>query len=364
MYNKKLIQSLSDKFAYEFVDSINIIDYDYNWASLYHRFDKLKKEKWAANEKILVQHSDTEFFFNGSGLSIYNFNQVIKSLDIDPAVFVILTNHRNSTREWLSYCDHTKNQFHVIETPLTELITFNTDSIDPLGSQCQHRLGSMMGLLRGHRVLLAKFLVSNNLLDQNLISINLKSISQTTAVAKTTAEHNRSIPTFLTTDPTIRCNENWKYSSQLIDLYDAVPEVPVILNKKLSGYNSASWIDCPWYKDIFVDLVTESVYHYPYAFISEKTVRPIRLGRPFVLVGAAGTIKWLHELGFRTFSDYWDEDYDLVTDPNDRFVLLCNLVKHINTFSIRDCQKMLKSMQNVLTHNQQNYLNWINNGLS
>ena len=362
MYNKKLIQSLTENFKYEFVDSVNVVDYDYDWTSLYQRFSKLKKEKWAINEKILIQHSDTEFFFNSTGLSIYNFNQVIKSLDIDPVVFVILTNHRNSTAEWLSYCNHEKNQFHVIETPLTELLT-STSAVDSPGHNCQHRLGSMLGLLRGHRVLLAKFLVSNNLLDQNLISINLKSVPQKNQIFNTTTEHRHSTPTFLTTSPNIRNNENWQYSSQLIDLYNTVPETPVVVNEKISGYSSSNWDDCPWYKDIFVDVVTESVYHYPYPFISEKTIRPIRLGRPFVLFAAPGTIKWLHDLGFRTFGDYWDEGYDSTTDPNDRFIKLCNLIKHINALSIDDCQKMLKSMQSILAHNQKNYLNWTTNGL-
>ncbi len=363
MYNKKLIQSLSTTFGYKFVDSIDIIEHDYNWISLYHRLTRLKKAAWPNNEKILIQHSDTEFFLNGTGLSIYNFNQIIRALDIDPMVFVVLTNHRNSSAEWNSYCDHKKNQFHIVESPLTTLIT-NKNPVDKLDDQCRYHFGTMLGHTRGHRVLLAKFLLSNNILKHSLVSINLTSAGRSTDQTESQAKNNVGAPTFITTNPNTRVNEQWIYSQQLVDLYNAVPVVPQLSNKEISGYSSTHWLDCPWYKDIFVDLVTETVFNYPYPFISEKIIRPIVLGRPFILFGAPGTIKWLHDLGFRTFDNYWDESYDAVQDPNQRFAQLCKLIETINDLKIDSCQEILKSMQDILIHNQQNYRKWINNELS
>lgn len=361
MYYTKVVQSLVDKFGYTFIDSINIIEYDYNWAELYQRFSKIKKPVWLANEKILVQHSDTEFFFNGTGLSIYNFNQIIKALDIDPAVFVILTNHKNSTAEWQKYCNHKNNQFHVVESPLTTLLA-DSKPLKSLGTECQKHFGTMLGLMRGHRVLLAKFLIANQLIDQSIVSINLRSVADKQGRP---AVHNCNpgLPTVITTDPNSRNNENWNYSTELTNLYNQIAVVPNINSNQISSYNSTHWLECPWYQDIFVDLVTETVFDYPYPFVSEKVVRPLALGRPLLLFGAAGTLAWLHELGFQTFSNYWDESYDNILDPNDRFIAVCKIIKSINQCSVRDCQSLLDSMQNILKHNQLHYQNWIANGL-
>lgn len=361
MYNKNLIQSIAQKFNYTFIDSINFIEYDSNWAKLHQRLSKIKKSVWNPNEKILVQHSDTEFFFNGVGLSIYNFNQVIKSVDIDPAVFVILTNHKNSSAEWRRYCNHEKNQFHVVETPLTELITYNGPLV-PLHTKCQTHFGTMLGLMRGHRSLLAKFLIGNNLVEQNLVSINLKPAAKESEQFKKHTD-NKNLPIFITTDPNLRNNEYWTYNQIITDLYNSVTDVPVISNNRMSRYDSSYWLACPWYEDMFLDLVTETVFNYPYPFISEKVMRPIVIGRPFLLFGAPGTLEWLHDLGFQTFDQYWSEQYDNIIDPNDRFIELCNIIKSINNYSITECQNMLTSMQAILAHNQQHYRNWTVNCL-
>jgi len=45
-------------------------------------------------------------------------------------------------------------------------------------------------------------------------------------------------------------------------------------------------------------------------FPTEKTIRPIALGKPFLLYGPRHFLKYLRDLGFRTWHDVWDESYD------------------------------------------------------
>ena len=361
MYNTTLVNSIEKHFGYKFVDTINLIEYDYSWPSLYRRLGALKKPAWLANEKILIQHSDTEFFLNGVGFSIYNFNQAIKSLDIDPAVFVILTNHHRSTSEWNSYCQHEKNQFHVIESPLTRLTTYNGE-MPRIELDCQYQFGTLIGLSRGHRVLLSNFLANSGVIENSLVSINLRIAENPLIPVPEPRDHSSHMPVFLSTIPDVRNNDHWAYDQVLTNLYNLRCEFEIKHEQKISQYSAATWADCPWYKEIFVDLVTETVYNYPYAFISEKTIRPIVLGRPFIIVGAPGTLKWLQELGFKTFSDYWDESYDNITDPNKRFHKICKTIETINNLGLDTCQKFLRLMQDILIHNQRHYLNWIDSG--
>ena len=45
-------------------------------------------------------------------------------------------------------------------------------------------------------------------------------------------------------------------------------------------------------------------------FLTEKITRPILNLHPQIIYGASGTLEHLQSIGFKTFSDYWDEHYD------------------------------------------------------
>jgi hypothetical protein len=81
--------------------------------------------------------------------------------------------------------------------------------------------------------------------------------------------------------------------------------------------------------------------------------------RPFVIVAAPHTLKYLKEMGYKTFSDFWPEEYDDIECTSDRLVEVCNTIKYINSFSIEDCRKIYKKLIPRLMHNynvlQKNY---------
>jgi len=107
-----------------------------------------------------------------------------------------------------------------------------------------------------------------------------------------------------------------------------------------------------FYKKVGVDIVTESAFHYPYCFITEKTYRSIASLRPFIIVGPYQTLRFLQSFGFETFSCIIDESYDNIHDPEKRFLSVC---KSITTFVNRPLchiQKDVQSIENKLLHNQ------------
>jgi hypothetical protein len=57
-------------------------------------------------------------------------------------------------------------------------------------------------------------------------------------------------------------------------------------------------------------IITESQYSEPRGIISEKTFNAIVALHPFVIIGSVGSLKEIQRLGFKTFSDYFDESYD------------------------------------------------------
>jgi hypothetical protein len=117
------------------------------------------------------------------------------------------------------------------------------------------------------------------------------------------------------------------------------------------GYTSwiARWRLIKTTQDSFCSLVTESKFHSTMPNFSEKTLRAIISGRPFILLAPAGTLQLLKDLGFKTFSRYWDESYDLELDPTKRFEKVMFVVKEILEKEHLDIEPMLP----ILEHNQQ-----------
>jgi hypothetical protein len=102
-------------------------------------------------------------------------------------------------------------------------------------------------------------------------------------------------------------------------------------------------------QDCFCSLVTESKFHSTMPNFSEKTLRAIIAGRPFVLLAPVGTLKLLKDLGFKTFDKFWNEDYDSIIDATERFQTVIHVVKDI----IENKELTLGPLMSILEHNQQ-----------
>ena len=108
-----------------------------------------------------------------------------------------------------------------------------------------------------------------------------------------------------------------------------------------------------FYQKIAVDVVAETVFNYPYAYISEKTLRSIACKRMFIIVGAPGTLKLLHSKGFDTFGDFIDESYDSIADPKERFLAIeqeiyriCSMpLETIKQYMIENSHKLESNFQ-------------------
>jgi hypothetical protein len=102
-------------------------------------------------------------------------------------------------------------------------------------------------------------------------------------------------------------------------------------------------------QNCFCSLITESKFHSGMPNFSEKTLRAIISGRPFVLLAPVGTLQLLKDLGFKTFSKFWDESYDLELDSTKRFEKAMFVVKEILEKESLDIEPMMS----ILEHNQQ-----------
>tara|TARA_S200000501_G_scaffold361686_1_gene390263 strand:- start:39 stop:578 length:540 start_codon:yes stop_codon:yes gene_type:complete len=162
------------------------------------------------------------------------------------------------------------------------------------------------------------------------------------------------------TDPLTRVNDKLKLkngdSNPVTD--DVLsPHIPGIKNNDLDyTQQKRSRYQSDFYKYYGLDIVTETVFNYPYPFITEKTLRPIVSKRPFIIVGSSGTLTVLKSKGFQTFSHIIDESYDEILDYSDRFDSVTASIKEFVTQPIEKIRQDVASVIHTLEHNFQNYL--------
>ena len=108
-----------------------------------------------------------------------------------------------------------------------------------------------------------------------------------------------------------------------------------------------------FYKRIALDIVVETVFNYPYPYISEKTLRPLSCKRMFIIVGAPNTLELLKNKGFETWSDIVDESYDKILDNELRFLTVMKSIRHFCLLPLCEVKQYMKANQDRLEHNYQ-----------
>jgi hypothetical protein len=92
----------------------------------------------------------------------------------------------------------------------------------------------------------------------------------------------------------------------------------------------------------------------PGVFITEKTWKAIANCQLFVILGTAGSLAYLKDLGFRTFQEIGiDESYDSIQDHSNRFLAVCQLVDELGSMSFKQLHCLNLQARPIIEHNQQ-----------
>ena len=141
-----------------------------------------------------------------------------------------------------------------------------------------------------------------------------------------------------------------------LDLDQLHKQIPVTIPDDVFGGNDWGQGKNFFYEDTFCSIVTETYSGEKYPQLSEKTFKPLAFYHPFLLDSAAGGLKLLQDLGFKTFSDWWDEDYDSYFG-NHRLEAIFHLILEIGNWSTDKINQVYNEMLPVLIHNQNHCIN-------
>jgi hypothetical protein len=100
----------------------------------------------------------------------------------------------------------------------------------------------------------------------------------------------------------------------------------------------------------FLHLVTESDYLPWSDRFTEKLLKPVVAGRPFLAFGPPGVLRTFRSVGFRTFAGIFDESYDEVADPDER---LARMMQTLRDLLQRPYLDILRECTEICTYNKE-----------
>tara|TARA_B100000123_G_C25582188_1_gene363204 strand:- start:225 stop:731 length:507 start_codon:yes stop_codon:yes gene_type:complete len=139
------------------------------------------------------------------------------------------------------------------------------------------------------------------------------------------------------------------------ELYETLPKKVVDFEDKKSIFGLQMETDIP-YKDSMFTIVGESYFseNQNIGYISEKVFKPIAHHHPFIIIGVPGLLKYLRELGFKTFEPYINESYDLEYNYHKRFFLILDEIKRLCNLSDTEKMEWMKGVLPIINHNYEN----------
>jgi hypothetical protein len=111
------------------------------------------------------------------------------------------------------------------------------------------------------------------------------------------------------------------------------------------------------YNQAYFSLVMETIQNLSDSFfMTEKTLKALFTGIPFVIVGTPFFLRHLKGLGFSTYSGLWDESYDEELDLEKRLIKIAKLCNDLGSFNWEGNKEKLELVhsKNVLNMQQLN----------
>lgn len=108
------------------------------------------------------------------------------------------------------------------------------------------------------------------------------------------------------------------------------------------------------YNQAYYNLVVEGDIDCPHQFCpTEKVVKALLTGMPFVLVGSPQFLEELKKLGFKTYNELWDESYDDEFDYDKRMQKILELCNYLSEF---DWEKHKNKLIEIGNHNRECFM--------
>ena len=111
------------------------------------------------------------------------------------------------------------------------------------------------------------------------------------------------------------------------------------------------------YANTAIEVVLETLFDDTRWHLTEKTLRPIACGKPFILAATPGSLQYLRDYGFETFAELIDESYDTIADSKNRLDVITAEMKRISALDINAKQVLYTKLHEIAQRNKQRFFN-------
>lgn len=259
----------------------------------YSRLMTVLRTDWTVWDRVLLCHSE----LNSSELT--KFEQ-------DGAIGVYWWSHAMISRDWFRYAQHDP-ALHCVRQPTQTFLIYNR----------------AWGGSREYRLTFADQLIRRALVDQ----------------CKTTMSF---------VDSQHYTEHEFKNPALSIDRKDFEKH---FVSNSADSAASADYQTSD-YTDTAFEIVLETLFDDTRLHLTEKTLRPMACGQPFMLLAPAGSLALLRQYGFQTFDHVWSEQYDNIADPVQRMNAVLDNMRWIAGLSSQQQQQLRDQCQATVDHNR------------
>jgi hypothetical protein len=146
--------------------------------------------------------------------------------------------------------------------------------------------------------------------------------------------------------------------SQIEETFKLVPRLVDKKRNWTENFNGdiGTVINSSLYMNSYFNIVTETDFDMNWrdiqiTHITEKTIKPIHMMHPFIIVGPYKTLEVLRDFGFKTFHPYIDESYDKEIDPEKRMKMIKKEISNLCSKSIEELDIWYWKMYDILEYN-------------
>ena len=101
-----------------------------------------------------------------------------------------------------------------------------------------------------------------------------------------------------------------------------------------------------------ISVVLETVFDTEKIHLTEKILRPIACGHPFILAAGPGSLQYLKSYGFRTFAPYIDESYDSETNSLARLKKIVAAMQAFDALPPTESAEIYKKLKSIAEYNK------------
>lgn len=329
-------------FDYYFVVGDGILEYSHISNDILH---KIKY----GNGYILIDHSPEAFVYDKHLNVIHSY---FSSHGIPLHKIIYLTGCMNVDEVYSSYC----NRYNIpddknyriklvcypcsIDTASKDIENLTTEPAYDVDTLPKKMFLSWNRRHKVHRNMLTLLFDKNNLLDCSYFSMS------------------KFEPEFPDVKFEDIFEDHWfeMFSLTKQDLNNTVAKLPLVvdgetaINKMMKGTQSTSE---NFYKSSLISVVTETNFLENEISMTEKSIKPVKEKHPFIIVGVKGTLKAYHNLGYKTFSDFWSEEYDSIENSWERLREIVRVCREISEWTDDKILDFKKQVKPILDYNFQ-----------